>query len=110
MLIRNEQLGERAYIKIASIMQNRSKHIFFKSEEDNTKQSIICGFKNLYKDDNKITQQSRKIAELMNNTLYLITKVYDTTNIKSPRKPKSKVKNLYGYSQKNIIELVKHKI
>ena len=34
MLIRNEQLGERAYIKIATIMQTRSKHIFFKSEDD----------------------------------------------------------------------------
>ena len=107
MLIQNEQLGERAYIKVATIMQTRSKHIFFKSEDDNTKQSIISGFKNLYKDYNKITQQSRKIAELMNNTFDLITKVYDTTNIKPPHTLKSKAKDLYGYSQKKIIELVK---
>ena len=41
--------------------------------------SVIRGFINLYKDDNKIIQQSMKIAELMNNTfdLDLIAKVYD---------------------------------
>ena len=71
------------------------------------KQSIISGFKNLYKGDNKIIQQSNNIAEIMNKTLDIITKAYDTTNIKPPRTPKSKAKDLYGYSQKNIIELVK---
>ena len=43
----------------------------------------------------------------MNNTLDLITKVYDTTSIKPPPTSKSKSKDLYEYSQKKIIELVK---
>ena len=53
MLIRNEQLGEKAYIKMATIMQTKNKNIFWKSEDDQTRQTVIQGFRTLYK-DNKI--------------------------------------------------------
>jgi len=42
----------------------------------------------------------------MLKTLDIIEKKYDTTNIKPPIKPKSKAKDMYGISQRQIIELV----
>ena len=65
MLIRNEQLGEKAYLKMATIMQIKSKNIFYRAEDEQTKEAIINGFKELYKDDNKILEHSEEIVNLM---------------------------------------------
>ena len=106
MLIRNEQLGEKAYLKMATIMQIKSKNIFYRAEDEQTKEAIINGFKELYKDDNKILEHSEEIVNLMLETLDIIEKKYNTINIKPPIKPKSKAKDIYGISQRQIIELV----
>ena len=107
MLIRNEQLGEKAYIKMATIMQTKNKNIFWKSEDDQTKQTVIQGFRTLYKDNKIILNKSKENTEIMLNTLELIEKNYNTTNIEPPYKPKSKAKDIYGISQRKILELIK---
>ena len=74
MLIRNEQLGEKACLKMATIMQIKSKNIFYRAEDEQTKEAIINGFKELYKDDNKILEHSEEIVNLMLETLDIIEK------------------------------------
>ena len=69
MLIRNEKLGEKAYLKMATIMQIKSKKIIYRAEDEQIKEKIISGFKELYTDDNKILDHSEEIVNLILKTL-----------------------------------------
>ena len=72
MILRNDYISATAYDKLASIMQIKSKNIYWNSPDENMRQNIIEGFRNLYKDDKKINCQKQKIIYKMIEKLNII--------------------------------------
>ena len=107
MILRNDYISATAYDKLASIMQIKSKNIYWNSPDENMRQNIIEGFRNLYKDDKKINCQTHTIIHKMNETLNIIMEHIQLDNVEPPQIPKSRAKDQYGFCQRKIIKLIR---
>ena len=106
MLIRNDQIGSTAFDKLASIMQIKTKHEYWIPDDDNIKNKIIEGFQQLYNDDKIIEDKSIQISEIMLHTIEIIEAKKQLQSIGPLSIPKSKAKDMNGFSQRNIIKFI----
>ena len=107
MILRNDYISATAYDKLASIMQIKSKNIYWNSQDEQMRQDIIEGFRNLYKDDKKINCQTQTIIHKMIETLNIIKQQIQLDQIDPPHIPRSRAKDQYGFGQRKIIKLIR---
>lgn len=88
-------------------MQIKSKNIYWNSQDEQMRQDIIEGFRNLYKDDKKINCQTQTIIHKMIETLNIIKQQIQLDQIDPPHIPRSRAKDQYGFGQRKIIKLIR---
>ena len=71
-LLNAQSLGKEPYQRMASLMQNNNGTTWRKSENDNEKELVIKGFKEIYNNSNNIIIDTNKIITLMQEQMQII--------------------------------------
>ena len=105
-LLTSNNLGKEPQQKLTSLMQIRSKVKWWKSENKNEKKKIIEEFKSLYDHTPIKTKNTSIIANNLIQLLDIILRDNKAKEIPFPPIPKSTAKDINGFSQREIAQLI----
>ena len=105
-LLTSNNLGKEPQQKLTSLMQIRSKVKWWKSENKNEKKKIIEEFKSLYDHTPIKTKNTSIIANNLIQLLDIILRDNKAKEIPPPPIPKSTAKDINGFSQREIAQLI----
>lgn len=106
-LLETNNLGREPQQKLTSLMQIHSKIKWWKSQNQNEKINILNESKQLYNHKQTKPTNPKLIAQNLISILDKIINDNATKLIESPKIPKSRARDLNGFSQREIIHLIK---
>lgn len=103
------QLDKMGWTRLNNLLNLKRKSEIYNPGLE--KQDIINGFKQLYEDKGEKGQKLSSFAHLVQNTIQELSELggNDLSNLPSTEIPYSKARDLYGFSQRNIIRMIKGK-
>ena len=106
-LIQCNTLGHEPYQRLASLMQFGFNKAYWTGETQEKNKQIIEGFKELYGHNPHKQVDINKTCEKINDLLDIIIQDKSTENIPPPHTPHSRAKDINGFSQRDLINLIK---
>ena len=88
-------------------MQFNQTTKWWKPENQKEKEIVIKGFKELYKHDENKTFNINETIDLMIKQLDIIIKDQTSEQIETPTIPKSRARDINGFNQRELMEIVK---
>ena len=106
-LLNAQTLGKEPYQRLTSLMQFNQTTKWWKPENQKEKEIVIKGFKELYKHDENKTFNINETIDLMIKQLDIIIKDQTSEQIEAPTIPKSRARDINGFNQRELMEIVK---
>ena len=101
-----QSLGKEPFQRLSSLMQIKHYQNWWRAENSNEKEIVINGFKELYLHSNEKKSGREDITKLLMNQLDIIINDNHTNKLPPPPTPKSRARDINGFSQQEIIKVV----
>jgi hypothetical protein len=105
-LLENDTLGREPYQKLAALLQTNSNIKWWNKNTIRNKMEIINEFKKLYKHDYSINFDNNNITKNLIILLENIINNRTSTNLQTPKLPKSRARDQNGFSQRELASLI----
>ena len=109
MLLQCEALGAEPYQRIANMMQYNFYTKYWNETKEKRKAKIAEGFKLLYGHKPNKNIDANQMYISMANLLNMIIQNQKSEHLPLPKIPQSKAKDINGWSQRDIIKIIKGK-
>lgn len=106
-LLNAQTLGREPYQRLTGLMQLNQSTNWWKSDNQKEREIVINGFKQLYKHKDQKTFDIIETIDIMIKQLNILINDQQTNQIEAPFTPKSRARDTNGFSQKELMGIIK---
>ena len=106
-LLNAQTLGREPYQRLIGLMQFNQSTKWWKPDNQKEREIVIKGFKQLYKHEEQKTFNINDTIDIMIKQLNIIINDQQSNQLGPPITPKSRARDANGFSQREIMEIIK---